>query len=418
MTTPPPKRSLATRVLSALIRGVLPIVVIAGGALGAMRLLQTAPQAKQRPPQRGATLVQTRVLQPGTAAVSIEAMGTVIAAKEVVLQPQVSGVIQTLHAALVPGGRIEAGAQVATIDRADYEVAVRQAEATLARARAQLLSAKLELERVEGLRAHQATNQKELDDARTTDATASADVTAAEAALEKAQLDLSRTVLHAPFNCVVVSESVDVGSLVTLQTQLATLVGTDEYWVRAAIPVEQLRWIRMPSGNGESGSPARVYQRLGSELRMQWDAHVVRLLGDLEPQGRMARLLLSVPDPLGDHDATDGRFPLLMESYVDVEIEGGKLRDVFTIRRDELHDGDTIWLMNDQDRLEVRQADLVYHGRDDVLVRGGVAAGARIVTSDLPAPIPDMLLRVADTQATPASHVSAKDSAKNTGGAP
>ena len=404
--------------LSALICGVLPIVVIAGGVIGAVKLIQTAPHAEQRPPHRAAALVQARVLQPGTSKASIEAMGTVIAAKEVVLQPQVSGVIQTLHPALIPGGRIQAGEQVATIDRADYEVAVRQTEATLARAKVELLSAELELKRIEGLHSFQAANEKELDDAQTAHAAASADVAAAEAALEKARLDLSRTVLHAPFNCVVVSETVDIGSLVTPQTQLATLVGTDEYWVRAAIPVEELRWIRVPSGEDESGSPASVYQRLGSERRRQWSAHVIRLLGDLEPQGRMARLLLSVPDPLGDGDAVDGQFPLLMGSYVDVLIEGCELHDVFTVSRDELHDGDTIWLINDEDRLDVRQVDIAYYGREEVLVQGGIAAGARIVTSDLPAPIPDMPLRVSDQRATSALQAPAADSPRNPGGNP
>ncbi len=403
MTSLPSRRSLVARVLSALVRGVLPLIVIVGGVLGAVRFIQTAPQAHQRPPQRSAALVQTRVLQPASAHVVIEAMGTVIAAKEIVLQPQVSGIIRALHPALVPGGRIQAGEQIALIDSADYEVAVRQAEATLARAQAQLLSADLELKRVEGLRAHEVTNKKELDDAQTAHAAAIADVSAAEAALERAQLDLSRTVLSAPFSCVVVSESVDIGSLVTPQTQLATLVGTDEYWVRAAVPVEQLRWIHLPSAGENSGSPARVYQRLGPDLRSEWAARVVRLVSDLEPQGRMARLLLSVPDPLGTAAAAGEQLPLLMGSYVDVELEGRELHNVFTISRDELHDGDAVWLMNDQDCLDVRQVDIAYRARNNVLVRGGVTAGERIVTSDLPAPIPAMPLRVADSQTSTTS---------------
>lgn len=411
MTALPPQRSLFARVLSGVVRGVLPIVVIAGGVLGAIKLVQTAPQATQRPRARSAALVQTRVLEPGAGSVVVESMGTVIAAREVVLQPQVSGVIQSLDPALVPGGRIEAGAQIATIDRADYEIAVQQAEAALARSKAQLLSAERELARVEALRARQATNKKELDDAGTTRAAASSDVTAARAALDKAQLELSRTVLRAPFNCVVLSESIDVGSLVTAQTQVATLVGTDEYWVRATVPVEQLRWIRLPRGDEETGSPARIHQRLGGGHRAQWDAHVVRLLGDLEPQGRMARLLLSVSNPLGDGDASGVQLPLLMGSYVDVVIEGDDLEDVFTISREELHDGDTVWLMDGEDRLDVRQVDIVYRGRDDVLVRGGVSAGARLVTSSLPAPIPGMPLRVAEVQASQAAAVEPPRSA-------
>ena len=102
------------------------------------------------------------------------------------------------------------------------------------------------------LNEQQATTQKELDNVQTTLAIAEADVTAARAALEKSRLDLSRTTLTAPFDCVVTSENVDLGALVTPQTQLATLVGTDEYWVRVTIPVSQLRWIHIPSQRTKS----------------------------------------------------------------------------------------------------------------------------------------------------------------------
>ena len=71
-------------------------------------------------------------------------MGTVIAAQRIVLQPRVSGVVLEQHPALVPGGRIAAGETLVKIDAADYEIVRKQAEAALARAEAQLLSAEYE----------------------------------------------------------------------------------------------------------------------------------------------------------------------------------------------------------------------------------------------------------------------------------
>ncbi|MBN2447596.1 MAG: efflux RND transporter periplasmic adaptor subunit [Phycisphaerae bacterium] len=396
-------RGFASRTLSVFLRGILPIIVVTGGVLGAVHLINTAPQTTQRPVTKTSTLVQTRTVTPTSERAVIQAMGTVIAAKEIVLQPRVSGIIRTLHPALVPGGRIRAGEQIATIDAADYEVAVRQAEAALDRAKAQLLSADLELARIEGLQAHRATNKKELDDAETTKAAAAADVAAAQATLDKARLDLSRTVLTAPFSCVVVDESIDVGSLVSAQMEIATLVGTDEYWVRTSIPVDQLQWIDLTP---DAGSPARVSQRLGSGAVSAWDGRVVRLLGDLEPQGRMARVLVSVPDPLGNVDPAGVHRPLLMGAYVDVTIQGRELSDVFSIGREELRDGDNIWLMNDKDELEIRAVDVVFRGRELVLIGGGLRSGERMVTSDIASPITGMPLRETGTDsnvATPAT---------------
>ena len=390
-------RGVGRVILSVLVRGVLPIVVVAGGVLGAIRLIQTAPEASQTPPRQSATLVETRLVTPCAERATVQALGTVIAAQEISLQPQVSGVIQAIHPALVAGGRIGAGEMVVTIDPADYEVAVRKAEAALARAEAQLESAELELERVRGLVERHATNQKELDDARTAQEAVAADVAAAQASLEKAKLDLSRTVVTAPFACLVIDEGVDVGSLVTSQTKLATLVGTDEYWVRTSVPVEQLRWIRIPGRGEEAGSAVRIAQRLGPGDTAEWQGQVVRLLGDLEPQGRMAQVLVTVPDPLGE--AGEGRVPLLLGSYVDVVIAGRELASVMRLGRDELHDGDVVWIMNAQGQLVLRDVVVAFRGRDHVLVRDGLGVGERLVASDLPSPVAGMALREAEVGA-------------------
>ncbi|MBU0718089.1 MAG: efflux RND transporter periplasmic adaptor subunit [Planctomycetes bacterium] len=387
------QRGTARRLGSLILRGVLPFVVVLAGVFGAVRLIQTAPQAKQRAPRQSATLVETRAVQSTSQRVVIDAMGTVVAAKEIVLQPQVSGVIQELHPALVPGGQIRAGEQIVKIDPADYEVAVRQAEATLARAKAQFRSAEFELQRVTGLQEQEASNAKELHDVWTTHAAVGADVAAAQASLEKAQLDLARTVIRAPFSCAVTAESVDVGALVTPQARLASLVGTDEFWVRVSVPVEQLRWIRIPGDGEESGSPARIHQRLGTSASAEWSGYVVRLLSDLEPQGRMARLLVSVPQPLGDGGKRSDRPLLLLGSYVDVQIEGRELDEVFRLTRDELHDGEAVWLMNENDVLDIRTVEVVFRGRNYVLVGRGLSAGQRLITSDLPSPVRGMALR-------------------------
>ncbi len=393
---PPPRRGGAGRIVSVLVRGVLPVVVLIVGVLGAVALVKTAPQAQQKTPQRIAALVEVAPVAPTAGQVVVNAMGTVIPAEQVVLQPQVSGTIQYVHPALVPGGRIEVGERLIAIDPADYEVALREAQAMLARAEAQRESARIELERIERLRTRQAANQTELDNARTAMQVAEAEVAAAQAAVEKAQIALNRTTMTAPFDSLVIDENVDVGAQVTPQTQLARLVGTDEYWVRATVPVEQLQWIRLPAGPARPGSPVSVRQRLATGEVAEWSGQVVRLLGDLEPQGRMARLLIAVSDPLGEADGASQATPLLIGSYVEAAIQGPELSDIFIIDRDDVHDGNKIWVMNEDSLLEIRPLRIVYGGRDRVFVESGLKAGDKLIVSDLPAPVAGMPLRVLD----------------------
>ena len=399
--------------LRVFVKVLIPLVVIAAGVLGAVELFLTGPKAQQRPPQVLATLVETRALTRSAEPVVVHALGTVVAAQEVVIQPQVSGTIVELHPDFVPGGLIREGEVLLTLDPAEYEVAVDQAEAALARSRAQLQSALWEIERVRGLEASGASNKKEMDNALTAQAVAEADVLAGEAALERAQLDLARTTIRAPFTGVITSEAVDLGGQVTMQSQLATLVGTDAYWVQASVPVDRLAWITIPTAQGEHGSSVQICQRLGARKACAWTGQVIRLLGDLEPQGRMARLLVAIPDPLrlsakGESE-TDTGTPLLIGSYVEVKLEGRTLPDVVVLAREELREDDTVWLMDKTGKLEIRPVEVAHRGQTRVLISAGLSEEDRLVTSDLPAPVAGMPLRTGSSTEPTSAGGSAGD---------
>lgn len=394
-------RSIPMRIARALLLYVLPLCVIVGGVIGAAILIKTAPKAKRRPPQKQSTMVRVQSLERTSMHTRIEVMGTVVAAREVMLQPQVSGEIVRLSPHFIPGGAFKAGDFMMQIEPRDYELAVEQAKSQVAQAE---YESKLE-------QGHQEIAQREWDildmkeQASELDRElalrrpqllkAEASLKAAQAALKDAQLDLERTTIVAPFNCMVRAENVDLGTQVTPQTQLGTLVGIDEYWVQAAVPVDQLRWIRFPDIEGRGGAKAIIRQELGTGTQGQWEGQVVRLLSDLEPQGRMARVLISVPDPL-HLDYSNGRqIPLLIDAYVNVQIEGLTVENIISLPRSALRDNDTVWVAvgNGKDeRLEIRSVDILWSNRDTVFVKGGLEDGDKMVVSDLPAPVQGMSL--------------------------
>ena len=125
----------------------------------------------------------------------------------------------------------------------------------------------------------------------------------------------------------------------------------------------------------------------------------------------MARLLVSVPHPLGEADTADDRPPLLLDSYVDVQIEGRKLNDIFALDRDELRDGVAVWVMNEQDQLDIRPVDIAFRSRDLIFVSGGLRPGERIVTSNLAAPVASMQLRLAGEESDKATAGAAGEGA-------
>jgi len=154
--------------------------------------------------------------------------------------------------------------------------------------------------------------------------------------------------------------------------------------------VGDLRWIMLPDARGQGGSMATVVQSLSDGETIERPARVLRLAGDLDPKGRMARLIVAVKNPM---NRKDGQLPLLLGAYVKVKIHGKKLDDVVIVPRRAMRSEDQIWVMNDKDELEVRSVQVAYRGQDELYLTSGIAPNERIVISRLAAAVQGMPLR-------------------------
>ncbi len=370
---------------------LLCLAILVLGMTLAGYIKRTAPKAEKRAPVGNIPRVETLVLAPDDHQVSIDAMGSVVPARELTLKARVSGQVKSLHPEFEAGGVVGQGERIVEIDPQDYRLALARKKSQLAEAQYEL---KMEMGYQEVARrewdlinqgAPSSPEDEELALRRPHLAKARSDLAAAEAELEQARLDLARTEIAAPFNAIVRLTHVDVGSQVSTQDALAELVGTDEYWIRVSLPVDRLRWIRIPTSRSGIGALATVHYR-----GTQRTGRVIRLLSDLETQGRMARILVSVKDPLGHADPSSDLPPLLIGEYVRVEIQGGALRDVYRIPRTALRDGDTIWVADEGDTLQIKPVDPVWRDDGFVLIADSLDPGARLIVSDLATPVTGM----------------------------
>ncbi len=383
---------------------LLPILAVLVVGLGVTwALVSTRPEPEQTPREERGPLVEVRQARIGPQPRTVRAQGTVIPSQQVVLQPEVGGRVEWLSRQLVPGGVLRKGEPLLRLDDRDYRLAVRQQQAQVQRARTEL---KLEEARgkvaereweVLGLEPGKqegsvlALREPQLQAARD-------DLASALSGLEKARLDVARTRLEAPFDALVLEESVDVGQLLGPRTPVATLVGTDAFWIQVSVPADRISAIPgatvLPS-NGP-GAPVRIWQEVNGQ-RVERAGRVVRLLGDLEPQGRMARLLVEIADPLGLKQAPEGALPpiepLLLGAYVNVEIEAGTLEDAVAVPREALHGEDTVYVLAENGTLDIREVDVAWEDPEQVLVTGGLEGGEQLVTSRLPGAMEGMRLR-------------------------
>lgn len=378
---------------------ILSLAVIGAGIAGAAYITKSAPKAQRRPPQKMIPLVQVVRVQPDTHEVIITAMGTVIPAREIVLESQVAGEIVFVNPEFSEGGFLKKGSEVLRIDPQDYSLAL-----TLAQAKVKDAESKLKLLEEEAAAAKDEWRTlyqgRQKDDSEPPPllikepqlSAAKAMLTAEKADVQKAKLNLSRTKIRTPFNAIVREKNVDIGSQVSGQEKLAELVGTDEYWIQASIPVERLSWIKIPRNSAELGSKVRVLYRNTDERA----GRVIKLLGALETEGRMARILVEVQDPLGLNSAGNNQLPLLIGEYVRIEIEGRRLQNVYRIPRAALRDDANLWIVSNDGKLDIRKVDIVWRDTQTVLLREGLEPDERLIVSDLPSPIKGMPVQVAE----------------------
>lgn len=368
---------------------------------------RTEPTAqKANTARKSSALIETVVVERGTYTPTLSVLGTVQPAQDIVLSPRISGPVIELSPKLSPGGMVRKGDLLLRIDPSDFENAVSirksqlsQAEASREIEQARQRLAEKELQMLEG---SIGTANRSLVMREPQIASIEAEVSAAEAAVERATLDLDRTSVRAPFDAQVISRSVDIGSQVSPNNELARLVGIKEYWIMAAVPVRSLRWVQFPereqtlaSKLSSEDTPSQVVTQedpkiaIGSNVilrhpdvwgpQVERQARVARMIGTLDRQTRLARVLIIVDDPLG---RDSGEPPLILDSLMETEIECRPIEDVVRLKREFVRKGDTVWVMED-DKLQIRKAEVVFQDANFAYIQSGLDSGDEVVTTTL-----------------------------------
>ena len=384
---------------------VLPVLILAVGGVAAFWILESQPTAERAaPPERQARLVTVTPAEAAPATLDFSANGTVEAADATTLRPRVSGQIVALTEKLSPGTRFEKGDVLARIDDADYRLALTSARTDLANMKAAL--------RVE--QGQQAVAERELSLVGTEVSAderdlalrgpqleqAKADVEAARTAVEQAQLDVDRTAIRAPFTGIVTERSASIGDVVATSDTIATLAATDAYWVDVSMPVDQLRFVHAADAD-RAGTPAQIYypDAWGEDAFLP--AEILRIQPSLETSGRMARVLLQVPDPLGDNSPANSR--LLIGAYVRAALEARIPAGSVLVDSAFVHENNNVWVMNNDNRLDIRSVDILYRDATQAVIASGLKPGDAVVTSELTAPIQDLPIRVESSTANEAA---------------
>ncbi len=381
----------------------IPIVVLAVGIYGAWTMIQSRPQVETRPPEVQAPLVRTLEVQRQDIRLKVRSQGTVAPRSESTLVPEVSGRVTYISPSLAAGGFFEQDDVLLRIDRRDYEFA-------LVRAQAEVAQAELRLEQE---RAESEVARTEWSDLGRGEATplvlrepqlsqALAALEGAGASVEKAELDLSRTEILAPFAGRVREENVDVGQFVNRGTPIATLYSVDYAEVRLPLPDGQLAYLDLPlvyrGEDSERPMPKVVLRATFAGREYTWSGRLVRTEGEIDPGSRMVQAIAQVGNPYG-RTGDRNRPPLAVGLYVEAEIHGRYLRNVAVIPRAVVRGKNTLLIVDSDKRLHFRDVEVLRADREQVIVGSGLESGELICVSPLEIAVENMQVRVVEEDA-------------------
>jgi RND family efflux transporter MFP subunit len=378
--------------------------------------------------EKGA-LVRVVKVKRADYALLLKGTGTVQPARSVTIVPEVSGRLRYVSDSMVPGGMFTEGKVLMKIEDVDYRLNVERAMAALAMAEYELLKVEGEA-RVARSVWKSSTNAAEkgaepnplvvhipqLKRAR-------AGLVSAKAALKQERINLERTVLGAPFNSIVRAESAELGQYVRAGVAVATLVGTDSVEVVVPLKVDDIGWIEIPgAGSEKPGARATVSMNTGGRVH-KWHGRVVRSLGEVDPDGRMERVVIRVEDPYGLRSGSVAKSgsgvakpSLTLGSFVNVEIEGGSMRNVIVISRSALRDSNTVWTVLDGNSLKIVNVVPLRVEAKTVVLKSGLTDGAVVVTTELVGAADGMVLRTVEngTKRSSAARNSARSEPEKT----
>ena len=366
------------------------VLLVSIAVVQALNAAKPAPEKKEES-QRVISLYVDEV-KSDSVTLSVRTQGEVRPKIEIDLIPQVSGRIMAISGSFAEGAKFGPGTTLIKIDDTDYKLAVIRAEAGVAGAQValerELANARIKEEhwldkRNSGEPTPYALNKLQVTEAR-------AILRAAEADLKDAHLNVARTAISVPFDGRVREKNVGIGQYVTAGTRLGRVFSTATVEIRLPLTDSQLAELNLPMGfmADDFNAPEVQFKAMVGRHEHFWTGHIVRINASVDQQTRLIYAIAEVEDPYGA-GADDGA-PIAVGMFVSAEIAGVTSQSALVLPRTALRNADKVYVINDENRLEIRTVKVLSTSQDIVFVTHGVEPGDRVVTSSIPAAVDGM----------------------------
>ena len=370
-----------------------PIAVLAGGLALAVLIAATGPRTQPVSQAPQPLAVRTMQALKQTVRMRVTAHGEVLPKTESSLVAEVAGRVTSVSPAMVSGGFFSRGDVLVEIERIDYQAALEQSRAYLASVRSELLNAEKEHRRLRELAERESVSESSLDGAHNRLTIARASQREANVLVARAERDLERTRLVAPYDGRVRTERVDAGQFVNRGEAVATLYSIDFAEVRLPVHDEDLAHLPISLGrqrNDNAPMPKATLKARFSGAERTWQARIVRTEGELDPRTRMVNLIARVQSP---YDQSADEPPLTVGLFVEAEVEGNTVEDLVVVPRSALRPGNRLYMVSADNRLVFRDVEVIRIANETAYIGSGIENGETICLSAIDSPVEGQSVR-------------------------
>lgn len=379
----------------------LPGLIVLGLGVGiASAIIFFGPEPESAPTQILSRTIRSIEAKTSDMQLYVESQGTVAAKQVIDIVPQVAGEMVYVSPKFVAGGRFEKGEVIARIDPRDYELAVITAEASIAERRQRVMQEEAEADLA-------AAEWEELGEGEASDLTlrkpqregAIAALRSAEASLQRAQLDLERTELRAPFDGLLTEKNVDLGQFLNRGNKIATYYSTETLEVRLPLTNRDIAQFDLAGlQSGERQYDVRLTGQFANREN-SWNARVVRTEGIIDVN---SRILYVVAELKGKElfSPSDGT-PITIGQFVTAQIEGRSFENVVRLPRESLRQGNQVLIVDRDNKLRTRMVDVLETNEEYIVIASGVEDGDVVNLSQLGLSVDGLLVETNTQPALP-----------------
>jgi len=387
-------------VTSKYLKPLLPVILVACSLLVAVLLFLSRPDTAIAPAKPVVALVDVAEVQLQDLRIPVQAQGTVMPHRQTTLISEVGGLITEASTAFNAGGFVAEGDVLVRIDDRDYQAALLRARAAVATAESTMAQEKgraaVALREWQNLPKNAQRSQEAADLylRKPQLEQAQAQLLSAQADLRKAQDDLDRTVIRAPYDCLVAEKRSDLGQFVSPGSPIAEVFSVDYAEVRLAVPQTKLEYLDLPGVSGfdaEDTPLVDIYTDVAG-LVTHWVGRLHRTEAAIDERSRVLFAVARIDDPYGLRSQETQ--PLRIGTFVKANIIGREMSGLVVLPRYVLRTGNQLWVVDDQLKLRNRQVTTLRTGGDEIYVSSGLQTGDLVALTNLSGALPGMDVRI------------------------